>query len=119
MFNRMNSLRSDREVTDLGPIEFLNLVMNAEWICTDSFHATIFSYLFKRKLSVFERFKNSDKENQNSRIHTLLKILNIEETLSNDNNVNSNFSIDYYQVNASLLEWRNKSICYLRESLKI
>ena len=119
MFNRMNSLHSDKEITDLGPIEFLNLIMKAEWICTDSFHATIFAYLFKRKLSVFERFNNSDKENQNTRIHTLLKILDIESVLFHDNNVNSDFPIDYSKTNNTLKEWKDKSMQYLRESLRL
>ena len=91
--------------------------MRAEWICTDSFHATIFAYLFKRKFSVFERFKSSDEENQNSRIHTLLKVLGIESVLSHDNNINSDFPIDYSKTNNTLKVWKDKSMRYLHGSL--
>lgn len=119
MFNRMNSLYSDREITDLGPIEFLNLIMKAEWVCTDSFHATIFAYLFKRKVSVFERFKSCDEENQNSRIHTLLKVLGIESVLSHGNNINSDFPIDYSKTNNTLKAWKDKSMRYLHHSLSL
>lgn len=49
MFNRLNDLHCDRTVTDVGPLEFLNLIKNASYVCTDSFHGTIFSFHFKKK----------------------------------------------------------------------
>ena len=52
---------------------------------TDSFHATIFSWIFKRNFTVFERFNSSDIQNQNSRIYTLLRILGCEGRLYGGN----------------------------------
>lgn len=118
MFNRLNSLQSDREITDIGPCEFLNLVKNAVWVCTDSFHATIFSYIFKRKMSVFERFKNTEKENQNSRIYTLLNLLKIEWALTNSNDHPDLNKQDVYNFDYEALEcWQQQSLNYIRTSI--
>lgn len=118
MFNRLNSLKCDKEITDVGPIEFLNLIKNAAYVCTDSFHGTIFSFIFQRKLSLFERFKKGEKENQNSRIYTLLNILNFHSVLQHDDDVpNINKSIDYATCYIALKEWQEKSLQYLKESL--
>ena len=67
MFNRLNGTNADYQVSDIGPSEFLGLIRKAKWVCTDSFHAIIFSYIFQRRISVFERFKSTDTQSQNSR----------------------------------------------------
>lgn len=118
MFNRLNELNSHREITNIGPCEFLNLVKYASWICTDSFHATIFSYIFKRRVSVFERFLNTERDNQNSRIYTLLDILKIQYVLTSDNDFPDLIrQIDYQQSEISLKEWQRKSIDYINISI--
>lgn len=45
--------------TAVGPAEFLGLIKNAELVCTDSFHASVFSTIFEKPFVIFER---SDKE---------------------------------------------------------
>ncbi|KHA61683.1 hypothetical protein NL53_05040 [Vibrio variabilis] len=56
---------------DAGPIEFLKLVFNAEYVVTDSFHGTAFSMNFGVKFATFER--NYGKSgNQSSRVISLL-----------------------------------------------
>ena len=37
-------------VNNIGPKEFIWLIQNAECVCTNSFHATAFSTVFKKKL---------------------------------------------------------------------
>ncbi|MBR2528251.1 MAG: polysaccharide pyruvyl transferase family protein [Blautia sp.] len=67
----------------VGPKEFLELVANASYVCTDSFHGTIFSIIFRKQFSVFERFKERDYINQNSRIFNLLKKTGLQSRLIN------------------------------------
>ena len=31
---------------DVGPAEFVNEIATAQWVCTDSFHGSVFSYLY-------------------------------------------------------------------------
>lgn len=60
MFNRPNDIIADIDAKDLGPGEFVNLVAKADFIFTDSFHATVFSWIFNKEFTVFERFKSTD-----------------------------------------------------------
>lgn len=118
MFNRMNNLQSDRELTDIGPCEFLNLIKNASWVCTDSFHATIFSYIYKRKMSIFERFKSTDKLNQNSRIHTLVNLLKIKWALTSPIETPDLNKLDLIHFDSgSLKYWQLQSLNFIKASI--
>lgn len=115
MFNRMNDLQADLPIIDIGPSEFLTLVKGAQWVCTDSFHATIFSYIFGRQVSIFERFKTTDSKNQNSRIHTLINILGLHDSLvKNDNDIN----LFPQRIFNDLSYWQSQSLNFLHNSLR-
>ena len=108
MFNRINSLNASQHITDLGPGEFLNLIQNANHVFTDSFHASIFAWIFERQFTIFERFKSNDKDNQNSRIYTLIRILGCEERLWGNIQNGSHLSFEAE---------KEKSWDYLKQSL--
>lgn len=38
---------------DVGPLEFLSLLLHSECVCTDSFHAVMFSLIFQKDFRVF------------------------------------------------------------------
>ncbi|EGT3601060.1 polysaccharide pyruvyl transferase family protein [Clostridium perfringens] len=104
----------------VGPGEFLTLLKNAEVICTDSFHGTIFSINYEKNFYVYERFKNNDKISQNSRINNILKLLNLKNrliTINNENSIN-NIEINYKEVNNKLNSLRIESLEFLDDSLK-
>ncbi|MFR9067006.1 MAG: polysaccharide pyruvyl transferase family protein [Faecalibacterium prausnitzii] len=42
----------------LGPGEFVNLIANASYICTDSFHGTLFSLIFHKQFSCLDTKQN-------------------------------------------------------------
>ena len=63
--------------TDGDPLKFIMYILNAEAICTDSFHATAFSTIFHKKFYVFER--NYKGINQSSRLKDFLKDINLYE----------------------------------------
>lgn len=71
-----------------GPIEFVQLVKNANFVLSNSFHATAFSIIFERQFAVFER-----KEKINTRMRDLLKSLDISMNEE---------GIDYSKVNVLL-----------------
>ncbi len=68
----------------IGPREFVEYFYNASFVCTDSFHGTAFSLIFNKKMLVFERFSNKEKENQNSRIYNILSKFNLKNRLYNE-----------------------------------
>ncbi len=69
-------------LSSVGPEEFADLFYNAEYVCTDSFHGVAFAVNFGKDFTCFERFKKSDKENQNTRIYNILEKLSLEARLS-------------------------------------
>ena len=60
----------DVSIEDAGPVEFINLIQNAEYICTDSFHGSVFSVLLKKKFVVFNRYPEKYKSSKNTRIES-------------------------------------------------
>lgn len=59
-----------------GPCEFLSLIKNAEYICTDSFHALAFAAIFDKKITVVHHAKTG------SRTRNLLSLLGADESQS-------------------------------------
>lgn len=65
----------DYQLYDIDLSHFFSLIKYAEIVCTDSFHAVVFSNIFEVQFWVFERIVLSKKANMNSRIDTLLRAL--------------------------------------------
>ncbi|MBQ7976019.1 MAG: polysaccharide pyruvyl transferase family protein, partial [Clostridia bacterium] len=84
----------------IGPQEFLELIYNGSYVCTDSFHGIAFSVNFKKQFTAFKRFKKNDPQNQNSRVLHLLKSLDLTQNLYNDKDIlpQLNHHIDYNLV---------------------
>ena len=106
---------------NVGPGEFIDLISNAEFVFTDSFHATVFSIIYEKNFFVFERFNCNDKKSTNTRIYSLLSKINENGRLCRDihdveNNKNS--KIDYSEVNKILANERKKSIDFLNNAIK-
>lgn len=70
-----------QEVRVLGPLEWLWLADNADIVLTNSYHATIFSLIFKTPFYTFTRFSLEDPICQNSRIEQLDAYFNIADYL--------------------------------------
>lgn len=69
-----NTLRKDYKVLfDVGPKEFVWLMGHASIVCTDSFHATVFSILNHREFYVLKRFKDDKSISQNTRLYNPLE----------------------------------------------
>jgi coenzyme F420-reducing hydrogenase beta subunit len=104
----------------IGPAEFLTLIKNAALVCTDSFHGTCISILYQKPFLTYERFKSKDANNQNSRIHHILRLLGLDYRLVKDTNVpyNNPFECDYSDCNKRLEEKRTESVAFLSNAIK-
>lgn len=105
--------------TDVGPFEFLNLIKNAEYVCTDSFHGCVFTTIFNRNLFAFRRFSKDSKMSTNSRITTLLSMLGMEDRLVYGNEDMSECvakHTDYSVVEERLEAKRKESLSYLSDA---
>ena len=111
---------ADEIAYDVGPAEFLNMIRNAEYVCTDSFHGTVFSLINNVKFFTFRRYNNKSKVSTNSRIDSLLGIVNLKERLINgDEDVEKEIEkkINFENVNMKLEEFRNTSKEFLKNAL--
>lgn len=106
---------------DVGPSEFLSIIKNADLVCADSFHATVFSLLYSRPCVIFPRDRPGSTKSMNSRMVGLLNRLGIEGAYADDPSAWEkalNFEIDYEDVFKRLAPWKTMSLDYLSESLK-
>lgn len=104
---------------DTGPIEFLNLIENASYVITDSFHATCFSLLFHTKFWVFVEPDSTTKPN--SRIFNILDIAKCTDrilSIRNMNNIDLNAAIDFYTSDIRITEFSASSKKFLTKVLE-
>lgn len=117
---KYSDMFADEAPYDVGPAEFLNMIRNAEYVCTDSFHGTVFSLINNVKFFTFRRYNSKSKVSTNSRIDSLLGIVNLKERLINgDEDVEKEIEkkIDFENVNIKLEEFRNTSKEFLKNAL--
>lgn len=59
-----------------GPADFLSLIYHAEYVCTDSFHACVFSILFDKTFYIYSR--EDRLKDMSSRMKSLLEMFDIQ-----------------------------------------
>ena len=94
-----------------GPAEFIDLIRNAEYVCTDSFHGTVFSILYNREFFTFFRHSAKSRFSTNSRIESLLSVAELQERLITDNSIEVKLTdrIDYTAVDKRMQKFREAS----------
>ena len=114
-------LKGKGETVDTPSIqEFIKLIDDAEYVITDSFHGAVFSIIFEKKFFVVDREKNT-KVSMNSRLHDLLKKLDIKDRLValDENSIeNIDKDINYKQIKIKLNELKKDSINFLEKALE-
>jgi hypothetical protein len=116
------SLRdNDNKVFRAGPAEFVWLIRNASLVCTDSFHATVFSLICETPFYVFLRENFCDEEaNMNSRVMNLLKLAELPKRMCAPGRTietNEIFDIDFSAFRVNVKSLRNSSITWLKNAL--
>lgn len=108
--------KSNNLLWEVGPSEFLGLIANAEYVCTDSFHGTIFSVNFHKEVRVFVKHAGNVTGGDNSRLFDVLKRLGIEKQLITEYTkgkpIQESF-IDYEHVDNLLSKERENSLKYV------
>lgn len=105
---------------NVGPIEFLKLLNNAEYVFTDSFHGVALSINLEKQFVVFERDSKKSGASMNSRIYDILELFKIRDRLiSNIDKLDQILSekINYSVVSNILKEERIKSEEFLKSAL--
>lgn len=105
---------------NIGPAEFINLISNANYVLTDSFHCTIFSVIYQKKFFTFNRHVEKKTGSTNSRISSILSLLNLEERkASGTENISDlvNKEINYLLVYNKLDKFISHSKDYFTNAL--
>ena len=106
----------DSNYSDVSPEKFLTLLSNAQYVVTNSFHATALSLLFTKKFSVV--VKGGCEALYNSRIFSLLSRYGLENRITErfcDNVVQD--CIDFTIFNEKFEVDRKQSVDFLRRSI--
>ena len=119
-------IKSDEDYVDIAPYDvspagFINLIRNAEIVCTDSFHGTVFSFIYEKQFFTFKRFSDKATLSTNTRIDTLLMKLQVQNRLVNENYTIDKIlskKIDYSTINDSINKFKNISLKYLISALE-
>lgn len=119
-------VKEDEEFGDyapynIDPLNFISLIKNALYVCTDSFHGSVFSILYHKKFVTMNRYSKSAKDSKNSRIDSLLSNLGLEDRRYSDNHRLIDIikrEINYIDVEKRLTLMRDSSNMYLNNALK-
>ncbi|NLT69057.1 MAG: polysaccharide pyruvyl transferase family protein [Acidobacteria bacterium] len=104
-----------RSVLSAGPLEWLTLLRNAAFICTDSFHGTVAAIKFERPFLTWQG-KRPD------RLRSLLAASGLQERLISEYDASvidrlTGIAIDYKKVKQRLEPRIRSSMRFLREAL--
>lgn len=111
----------DYRVYDASPQDFLSYVKHAEYVFTDSFHASVFSHIYKRNFFVFNRkgFKA-----MNDRIYSLTDLFDTGDRFCDSKEkctleyIESLPPINYDREFPKFEAMKEKSINFLKDNLK-
>ena len=120
-FRRCDVDFGDYHLYDVSPGMMLSLIKNAEYVFTDSFHATVFSLIFKRQHFIFQR---AGSQSMSVRIETLTKLFGTQDYFCNTPDkatmeyVDSLSSIDYAETFIEYKKMKMNSVRFLQENLE-
>lgn len=103
----------------VGPKDWLSLLYGAEFVLTDSFHATAFSIIFNKSFYVLKRFSDTSPKSQNSRIYHLLNMTGLEDRIwQNTTNVSYIENDIWKTVDEKMRTERETSTLWLKNALE-
>ena len=92
--NSIKRVGSSKKVRGCGPEEFLKLIRDAEYVVTDSFHASAMSIIFNKKLYI--GLKAGNLASLNTRIDTLAKKFQLRDRIIREEMmINDSMNFDY------------------------
>ena len=103
-FEIIDILNKKGKYYNINHFDFINLILNAENVVTDSYHALLFSIIFKKRFMIYNR---DNDNNGPSRFTSIFKLLNIKYQIGTDT------FFDNYEIVSSLEKHIEDSKQYL------
>lgn len=107
---------------DVDPVRFLNILRNATYICTDSFHGTAFSIIFEKQFMVFDRYNNQSSNSKNSRVESVCANVGLMNRRYTDTECIWEMmkqDIDYAAVREKVGQYREHTKQYLKDAFGV
>ena len=111
----------DYKIYDAAPQDFISLIKYAEYVFTDSFHATVFSHIYKKNFFVFNR---AELKSMNDRIYSLTSLFDTQDRFCDTKEkislkyIEGLPPINYDRPFPKFEEMKEKSINFLKDNLK-
>ncbi len=117
-FRIIDESYGDEAPYDVDPNDFLRLIHDAAYVCTDSFHCTVFSHIFHKQFLTFYR-TSTGKTSRNSRIDSLFAVLgtNPSHLFVNGGMEGIDSPINWEDVDGNLSNLREASEVFLINAL--
>lgn len=108
---------------DVGPREFVELIRDADYIFTDSFHCSVFSMLNSKNFFTFPRYNSDGPVSTNGRLYSLLSLVKQERRMVKkddvfDVNERINEDIDYALVHSEFAKLRKFTWNWMKNALE-
>lgn len=104
-----------------GPSEFIGMIKAATLVCTDSFHATVFSLLMETPFYTFEDLGvGKAGRNMNSRIRNVIGIAQLQNRVirnKEDINMDQVLEVDFSTFRKDVAQQRDASIKWLYNAI--
>jgi hypothetical protein len=110
----------DYRCYQVSPPKFISLIKNAQYIMTDSFHASVFSSVFHKQFIAFSR---EELKNSGTRIESLLGLMGISDHFCGEcekqtlDYITALPEIDYQYVDANIGEMKEHTYAFLKKAL--
>lgn len=104
----------------IGPIEFLRLYRDSEFIITDTFHGLIFALIFQKPFIVLKREDAGHWAKYSDRMTSTLDMLGLRDRYVDSSTAiqRSICELDYSEINKILKRKREESLEYLGSSIR-
>lgn len=102
-------------IDSIGPIEYMRLFRDAEFVVTDTFHGLMFSMIFNKQFVVLDRTDASKWAKYSDRMTSTLEMFGLLDRyiLADKKNTTELDTIDYQIVNKKIQTKRQESLDYL------
>lgn len=106
-----------RNILAPSPEQFLYVMRNAEFICTNSFHGTVFATIFRRPFICVE-VKQGGRAKSNGRVTNLLQQTGLlSQYITDIQDIPNRLHVDYPSIESDIQTYRQRSLSWLQSAL--
>lgn len=109
--------QSSFPIEEIGPMEYLRLFRDAEFIVTDTFHGLMFSLIFRKPFVVLKRHDGSNWSRYSDRMTSTLDMFGLEERYIDDSfrDLEQLKKLDYEKYETTINKARKHSLDYINK----